>query len=39
MVPPFTLLIGFLLLGNIPTPYQLTGMVIVLIGLALTQKT
>ena len=39
LVPPFTLLIGFLLLGNIPTLYQLVGMVVVLIGLALTQKT
>lgn len=39
LVPPFTLLIGFLLLGNIPTLFQLVGMVVVLIGLALTQKT
>jgi drug/metabolite transporter (DMT)-like permease len=39
LVPPFTLLIGFLFLGNIPTVPQLIGMVIVLIGLALTQKT
>jgi drug/metabolite transporter (DMT)-like permease len=39
LVPPFTLLIGFLFLGNVPTVIQLLGLVVVLIGLALTQKT
>lgn len=39
LVPPFTLLLGFVFLGIVPTAIQLLGLVIVLIGLALTQKT
>lgn len=39
LVPPFTLFTGFIFLGNIPTVMQLIGMVIVLVGFRLTQKT
>ena len=39
LVPPFTLLIGFLALGNVPSAYQLAGLTIVLIGFRLTQKS
>jgi drug/metabolite transporter (DMT)-like permease len=39
LVPPFTLLIGVLFLGSVPTAFQLVGMVVVLIGLALTQRS
>jgi len=39
LVPPFTLLTGFLVLGVIPTAMQLVGMTIVLIGFRLTQKS
>ena len=39
LVPPFTLLTGFIFLGNIPTLLQLVGLAIVLIGFRLTQKT
>ncbi len=39
LVPPFTLLTGFLIVGNIPTIMQLIGMAIVLIGFRLTQKS
>ena len=38
LVPPFTLLTGFIFLGNIPTAMQLVGMAIVLLGFRLTQK-
>ena len=38
LVPPFTLLTGFLTLGVVPTAFQLIGMVIVLFGFRLTQK-
>ena len=38
LVPPFTLLTGFLALGIVPTTFQLAGMVIVLFGFRLTQK-
>jgi drug/metabolite transporter (DMT)-like permease len=38
LVPPFTLLTGFIFVGNIPTAVQLAGMVIVLLGFRLTQK-
>jgi drug/metabolite transporter (DMT)-like permease len=38
LVPPFTLLTGFIFLGNIPTAVQLIGMAIVLLGFRLTQK-
>jgi len=38
LVPGFTLLVGFLVLGEVPTLYQLAGFVIVLFGFRLTQK-
>ena len=39
LVPPFTLLIGFLLLGEAPSVSQLIGLVIVVAGFHLTQKS
>lgn len=39
LVPPFTLLTGLAVLGIVPTWFQLAGMVIVLFGFRLTQKT
>jgi drug/metabolite transporter (DMT)-like permease len=39
LVPPFTLMTGFLFLGNIPTALQLVGLVMVLTGFRLTQKS
>jgi drug/metabolite transporter (DMT)-like permease len=38
LVPPFTLLTGFIFVGNVPTAAQLIGMAIVLFGFRLTQK-
>jgi len=38
LVPGFTLLIGFLVLGEMPTLAQLAGFAIVLVGFRLTQK-
>ncbi|HZE46818.1 MAG TPA: DMT family transporter [Xanthobacteraceae bacterium] len=38
LVPGFTLLIGFLLLGEVPSLAQLAGLAIVLIGFRLTQR-
>ena len=38
LVPPFTLLIGYLVLDVVPTVFQLIGLVMVLIGFRLTQK-
>jgi drug/metabolite transporter (DMT)-like permease len=38
LVPPFTLLIGAVTLGEIPSLYQIAGLVIVLVGFQLTQK-
>ncbi len=38
LVPPFTLLMGLVVLGNVPTLFQLVGMLIVLFGFRLTQK-
>jgi drug/metabolite transporter (DMT)-like permease len=37
LVPPFSLLIGLLALGQVPSPPQLVGLVIVIIGFRLTQ--
>jgi len=39
LVPPFTLLIGYLALGEIPSVSQLIGLAIVVVGFQLTQKT
>ena len=39
LVPPFTLLVGFLALGEIPTVSQLAGLVAVVIGFRLTQQS
>jgi drug/metabolite transporter (DMT)-like permease len=38
LVPPFTLLVGFLALGEVPTVSQLIGLVVVVVGFQLTQK-
>ena len=38
LVPPFTLLIGYLTIGEAPTVSQLAGLVIVLAGFQLTQR-
>jgi drug/metabolite transporter (DMT)-like permease len=38
LVPPSTLLIGWLALGILPTWMQLVGLVIVLLGFRLTQR-
>jgi drug/metabolite transporter (DMT)-like permease len=38
LVPPFTLLIGFVTLGVVPSWAQLAGLVIVLVGFRLTQR-
>jgi drug/metabolite transporter (DMT)-like permease len=38
LVPPFTLLIGYLTIGEAPTASQLAGLVIVLVGFRLTQR-
>jgi drug/metabolite transporter (DMT)-like permease len=38
LVPPSTLLIGWLALGQAPTPLQLTGLGIVFAGFLLAQK-
>jgi drug/metabolite transporter (DMT)-like permease len=38
LVPPFTLLIGFLVLGEAPSVSQLIGLVVVVVGFWLTQK-
>jgi drug/metabolite transporter (DMT)-like permease len=39
LVPPFTLLIGFIALGEVPSLQQLIGLAVVIIGFRLTQKT
>jgi len=39
LVPPFTLLIGFIALGEVPTVSQLIGLAIVVIGFRLTQRS
>lgn len=38
LVPPFVLLIGWLALGEMPSVFQLTGLVIVLFGFRLAQR-
>ena len=38
LVPPSTLLIGFLALGDVPSVSQLVGLVIVIVGFRLTQQ-
>ncbi len=39
LVPPFTLLIGYFALGEVPSLAQLAGLVIVILGFRLTQST
>jgi drug/metabolite transporter (DMT)-like permease len=39
LVPPFTLLVGFLALGEVPSVSQLIGLVVVVAGFRLTQKS
>ncbi len=38
LVPPFTLLIGFVCLGEVPSLVQIAGLVIVLLGFRMTQR-
>jgi len=38
LVPPFTLLIGYITLGEAPSLSQLTGLVLVIVGFRLTQR-
>jgi drug/metabolite transporter (DMT)-like permease len=38
LVPPFTLLIGYITLGETPSLSQLAGLVIVIVGFRLTQR-
>ena len=38
LVPPFVLLLGFLVLGEVPSLSQLAGLAVVVIGFRLTQK-
>jgi drug/metabolite transporter (DMT)-like permease len=38
LVSPFTLLVGFLALGEVPSISQLAGLVVVVVGFRLTQK-
>ncbi len=38
LVPPFTLLIGFLALGEVPSISQLAGLAVVVVGFRLTQQ-
>jgi len=38
LVPPFSLLIGYLTLGEVPSAAQLAGLVIVIVGFRLTQS-
>jgi len=39
LVPPFTLLVGYLTLGEVPSVSQLIGLMIVVVGFRLTQQT
>ena len=38
LVPPFTLFVGFLALGEAPSVSQLVGLAVVVVGFRLTQK-
>jgi drug/metabolite transporter (DMT)-like permease len=38
LVPPFSLLIGYLTLGEVPSLAQLAGLVIIIVGFRLTQS-
>jgi drug/metabolite transporter (DMT)-like permease len=38
LVPPFTLLLGWVLLGEVPSLVQVAGLVVVLIGFRMTQR-
>jgi drug/metabolite transporter (DMT)-like permease len=38
LVPPFTLLVGFLALGEVPSASQLIGLAVVVVGFPLTQR-
>jgi drug/metabolite transporter (DMT)-like permease len=38
LVPPFTLLVGFVALGEVPTVSQIIGLAVVVIGFRLTQR-
>lgn len=38
LVPPFTLLIGFVLMGEVPSLVQIAGLMIVLFGFRMTQR-
>ena len=39
LVPPFTLLVGYLTLGEVPSVSQLVGLLIVVVGFRLTQQS
>lgn len=39
LVPPFTLVTGYVFLGNVPSLMQIIGLLVVLLGFRLTQKT
>jgi drug/metabolite transporter (DMT)-like permease len=39
LVPPFTLLVGFVALGEVPTVSQIIGLAVVVIGFRLTQRS
>jgi drug/metabolite transporter (DMT)-like permease len=38
LTPPFVLLLGWVVLGEVPSPLQLIGLIIVVLGFQLTQK-
>jgi drug/metabolite transporter (DMT)-like permease len=38
LVPPFTLLLGFVFLGEVPSIVQIAGLVVVLVGFRMTQR-
>jgi drug/metabolite transporter (DMT)-like permease len=37
-VPPFTLLLGLVFLGEVPSLVQIAGLVVVLVGFRMTQR-